>query len=74
MTRRAHLNTYMKERRARLRLEGICVDCQKNEVKPDPETKKKHVCCADCRKARRERIAANKRQGALPFRPTEATL
>jgi len=74
MSRRDHLNKYMQERRARLRREGICVDCQKNEVKPDPEhPEKKHVTCADCRKARRDRLTANARQGALPFF-SEATL
>lgn len=75
MSTRDHLNKYMKERRARLRKEGICVDCQKNEVKADPaEPLKKHVTCADCRKARRERLDANKRQAALPFFSTEATV
>lgn len=74
MTTREHLNKYMKERRARLRREGICVDCQDKEVKPDPKTKKRHVCCADCRKARRDRLAANKRQAVLPFFSGEATL
>jgi hypothetical protein len=75
MTRRNHLNKYMKERRARLRREGICVDCQKNEATPDPKTKKKHVCCEDCRKDRRERLAANKRQYSLALTAsTEATL
>jgi hypothetical protein len=72
MSTRDHMNKYMKERRARLRREGICVDCQQQEVKPDPKTKKKHVCCDDCREVRRKRLAANKRQAALPF--VEATL
>jgi hypothetical protein len=75
MSTRVHLNKYMKERRARLRREGICVDCQKNEVKPDPEHPLvKHVTCADCRKARRDRLAANRRQGALPFKLSEMSL
>lgn len=67
-------NKYMKERRARLAKEGTCVDCQKNEVKPDPVTKKVHVVCDDCRKARRDRLAANKRQAAFEFLSKEATL
>jgi hypothetical protein len=68
-------NSYMKERRARLRREGICVDCQKSEVKPDPKTNKKHVCCDDCRKARRDRLAASQRQYSLALTAaTEATL
>lgn len=69
---REERNKYMKDRRARLAKEGTCVDCQQNEVKPpDPVTKKRHVLCDACCKARTERLAANKRQGAL-F--TEATL
>jgi hypothetical protein len=75
MSNRAHFNSYMKERRARLRREGICVDCGKNEVKPDPITNKKHVVCDDCRKARRDRLAANKRQYTLALTAaTEATI
>jgi len=75
MSTRAHLNKYMKERRARLRAEGICVDCQKNEVKPDPEhPERKHVTCGTCREARRKRLANSTRQAALPFVTTEATL
>lgn len=75
MRDRTKLNKYMKERRAKLRQEGICVDCQKNEVKTDPVTGKKHVCCDDCRKARRERLAANRRQYSLALTAsTEATL
>lgn len=75
MRTRLAANKYMKERRAKLSAEGICVDCQKNEVQPDPANpKQKHVCCADCRKARRDRVSASKRQASLPFYSTEATL
>lgn len=75
MTTRAGANKYMKERRARLRREGICVDCQRSEVKADPVTKKKHTLCDDCRKARRDRLATNKRQYTLALTTaTEATL
>jgi hypothetical protein len=75
MTARANFSTYQKERRARLRREGICVDCGKNEIKADPITKKTHVVCDDCRKARRDRLAANKRQYSLVLTAaTEATL
>jgi hypothetical protein len=71
---RAACNKYVKERRARLRKEGICVDCQQNEVEPDPKGKK-HVCCAGCRKDRRERLANSKRQFSLALTgSTEATL
>jgi hypothetical protein len=72
---RASRKNYMKERRARLRAEGICVDCQDEEVKPDPEhPEKKHVVCDTCREARRKRLAKSKRQATLPFVTTEATL
>lgn len=49
------LNTYMKDRRAKLRADGICVDCQKNKAHVDPETKKRSVLCEDCKRARRDR-------------------
>jgi hypothetical protein len=72
---KASRNKYMKERRARLRAEGICVDCQKEEVKPDPaHPEKKHVTCETCRGDRRIRMANSKKQSSLPFSSTEATL
>ena len=49
------LNTYMKDRRAKLRAEGTCVDCQKNKAHVNPKTKKVHVCCSGCLAARRDR-------------------
>lgn len=74
MSTRDKLNKYMKERRARLRKEGICVDCQQNEVKPDPaHPEKKHVTCDVCRKARRDRLSS-KGQLTLPLHSTEMTL
>jgi hypothetical protein len=60
MTREA-LNTYMKDRRARLRAQGVCVDCQKNKAHVD-EKGKCHVCCDVCLAARRARW----RNGAKP--------
>jgi hypothetical protein len=68
---RAGANKYMKERRARLRSEGICVDCQKRDAYKDPKTGKQHTCCETCLKARRERVAANKRQYSLALEYVE---
>lgn len=50
MTREEY-RVYMKERRKRLQLEGICVDCGKNKVEPS-RTRQPHVCCSVCREAR----------------------
>ena len=56
---------YAKKRRAEMRARGICVDCQKNPIKP-PESSsaagsggakklRPHSCCETCLQARRTR-------------------
>lgn len=68
----AERSTYMKNRRARLMREGLCVDCGKHSAKDPAEPDKPHVVCVGCRKDRRDRLAANVRQYTLAL--GEATL
>jgi hypothetical protein len=48
-------NKNQKARRAALKEQGICVDCQDQPVKPAERGKPPHVCCAFCLEARRNR-------------------
>lgn len=66
-------NKYMKERRARLRREGICVDCQKRSAYKDPATGQTHTCCEECLKSRRNRWKNSKLQYELPLQHAEPT-
>lgn len=61
MPTRAHMNDYMKQRRAALKLKGICVDCQSSPAK------KPHVCCEFCLQQRRDRHRARHLNRFLPF-------
>lgn len=64
MRTKADRNKYQKKRRAALRAQGICVDCQQSPaVKP-------HVLCNHCRYARGYRIRSSKQ---LPL-PLETAL
>jgi hypothetical protein len=73
-------NKYMKKRRRKLREKGMCVDCGQQPAKVDPpsgnrQKTRRHTCCEPCLKARRDRLATNKRQYSLALLPsTEATL
>lgn len=61
MPTRKHMNGYMKERRARLKEKGICVDCQSSPAK------KPHVCCDFCLGQRRDRERVRRSSLPLPF-------
>jgi hypothetical protein len=59
---------YMASRRAKLRVEGICVDCQKEKAHINAKTGQRHVLCVACLAARRSRIELSaKRQYTLPM-------
>jgi hypothetical protein len=70
-SRNEYMRSYQKERRARLLLEGTCVDCQQRSAHQNPKTGKKHTLCAECLTARRERLSAAKRQLSLALAATE---
>lgn len=67
MAAREAMNKYMAKRRARLKEEGICVDCQTAKVSPPPAGQRPHVCCNACLEARRSRWRANHMLIPLPF-------
>lgn len=64
---KASRNKYMKERRAKLRAEGLCVDCQKRKVHANKKTKKQHVLCKICLAVRTTRLEASKARVQFPL-------
>jgi hypothetical protein len=54
---------YMRDRRARLRDRGTCVDCQQRPAKPGKNRSgKPYTCCETCLQARRDRY----HEGSMP--------
>jgi hypothetical protein len=62
------IRAYTKRRRERLKAAGICTDCQRRRIRRKPRlSQRTPSLCAACRRARRVRLAAGRRQLYLPF-------
>lgn len=58
---------YMRLRRAGLKRRGICVDCQREPVKPgERRPGKKHILCESCLQQRRDREKSGRRRASIP--------